>query len=263
MHNPRTYGGSDEETHSEEFEMHYDQNCIDEDIRLLCSSKAKDRPQAEEEEGNHVLDEIKQEYTVKDTVGKPIGNRKLASIANILFLVNMEEEKLKDLNKKYSRPENCPKMVTPKCNSEIWKSKLTSTCRMNEKELQRIKNLHVKATYAVTVASDKIMSSNLLQEQSKELITPIVDALALLGKATVDLNQFRRSNLRSRLPEKMIPLATIVPVGSQWLFGDDLSKRIAQISSMNDALSQTFKSNNQQGRYNQGSASTYHQQHQR
>ena len=85
--------------------MHYDQNCI-EDIRLLCGSKGKDRPQAEEEEGNHVLDEIKQEYDVKDLVGKPIGNRKLASTANNLFLVKMEEEKLKDLNKKYSRPEN-------------------------------------------------------------------------------------------------------------------------------------------------------------
>ena len=33
-------GGSDEEMHSEEFEMHYDQNCIDQDIRLLWSSKA-------------------------------------------------------------------------------------------------------------------------------------------------------------------------------------------------------------------------------
>ena len=167
MHNPRTYGGSDEETHSEEFEMHYDQNCIDEDIRLLCSSKAKDRPQAEEEEGNHVLDEIKQEYTVKDLVGKPIGNRKLASIANNLFLVNMEKEKPKDLNKKYNRPENCPNMVTPKYNSEIWKSNLTSTYRMNEVELQRIENLHVKVSYTVTVASDNIRSSNLLQEQSK------------------------------------------------------------------------------------------------
>ena len=50
MHNPRSYGGRDEETHSEEFEMHYDQNYVDEDIRLLCSSKAKDRPHAEEEE---------------------------------------------------------------------------------------------------------------------------------------------------------------------------------------------------------------------
>ena len=159
--------------HCEAFEMNYDQNCIDEDIRLLCSSKAKDRPQTEEKDENHVLDEIKQEYTAKYLVRKRIGNRKLASIANNLFLVNMEEEKLKDLNKKYSRPENCPNMATPKCNSEIWKSNLTSTYRMDETGLQRIENLHVKAAYAVTVASDKIMSSNLLQEQSKELITPL------------------------------------------------------------------------------------------
>ena len=124
--------------------MHFYQDCIDEDISLLCSSKANDRTQAEKEEGNHVLDGINQEYTVKNLVGKPIGNRRLASIASNIFLVNMAEEKLKDLNKKYSRPENCPNMVTPKCNSEIWKSNPTSIYRMNETELQRIQNLHVK-----------------------------------------------------------------------------------------------------------------------
>ena len=127
--------------------MHDDQNCIDEDIRLLCSSKAnnKPRPQAEKEDENPVFDEIKQDYTVKYLIGKPVGNRKLASIANNLFLVNMEKEKFKDLNKKYSRPENCPNMVTPKCNSEIWKSNLTSSYRINEADLQRIENSHVKA----------------------------------------------------------------------------------------------------------------------
>ena len=73
---------------------------------------------------------------------------------------------------------------------------------MNKIELQKIENLHVKAAYTVTVTSDKIMSSNRLQEQSKELITPFVDALALLGKTTADLNQFRRNNLKPRLPDK-------------------------------------------------------------
>ena len=92
-------------------------------------------------------------------------------------------------------------------------------------------------------------------------MNPLVDALALLEKATADLNKFWRNNLRSRLPGKMRPLTTNVLAGSQWLFSYDLSKRIAQISSMNNALSQTFKSNNQQGRYNHSSASTYHQQH--
>ena len=34
---------------------------------------------------------------------------------------------------------------------------------------------------------------DLLKEQSKELITPLVDPLALLGKTTADLNHFRRN----------------------------------------------------------------------
>ena len=62
---------------------------------------------------------------------------------------------------------------------------------MNEIKLQIIEYLLVKAAYAVTVASDKIMSSNLLQEQSKDLITPLVDALARSGEVIVDLNQFQ------------------------------------------------------------------------
>ena len=62
--------------------MHYYQNCINENIRLLCSNKVKDRLQAEEEDENRVLDEIKQGYTVKGLVGKPFGNEKLASLSS-------------------------------------------------------------------------------------------------------------------------------------------------------------------------------------
>ena len=69
--------------------IHYVQNCIDEDIRLLCISKAKDRSQAEEENESNVLDEIKQEHTMKHLVGKLIGSRKLTYIENNFFLVNM------------------------------------------------------------------------------------------------------------------------------------------------------------------------------
>ena len=192
----RPYGGSDEEMQPEEF--------------------------AEEEDENPVLDEIKQEYTGKDFLAKPIGNRNLASIANNLFLVNMEEKKLEDLNKKSSLPENCPNMVTLKFNSDIWKSNLTSAYKMNKIKLHRIEHY-------------------LLQKQSKELISPVVDPLALLGKTTADLSQFRRNNLRSRLPGKMRQLATNVLIGSQCLFGDNLNKRIAQVSSMTNSLSQYFE----------------------
>ena len=65
----RLYDGSGEEIRYEEFVMHDDQYCIDEDIRLLCSSKTNDRPQVEEEEKHPVLDELNQEYTEKNLIG--------------------------------------------------------------------------------------------------------------------------------------------------------------------------------------------------
>ena len=37
----------------------------------------------------------------------------------------MEEEKLKTINKKYHRPENC--IVAPKVNSEIWNENLQAS----------------------------------------------------------------------------------------------------------------------------------------
>ena len=45
--------------------------------------------------------------------------KKLAKIVNSLFADRMEEEKLKNLNKKYKRPENFPHLSAPKINSEI------------------------------------------------------------------------------------------------------------------------------------------------
>ena len=71
------------------------------------------------------------------------------------------------------------------------------------------------------------------QEQSKELASPLLDGLAFLAKAITNMNQFCRNNLKSRLPERLKPLADNVPGESRWLFGDDLSKRISQINNMN------------------------------
>ena len=78
------------------------------------------------------------------------------------------------------------------------------------------------------------------QDQSKELVFPLIDGLDFLRKAITDMNQFRRNNLKPRLPEKLKPLTDNVPSESQWLFGDDLSKRISGINNMNSTLTQSF-----------------------
>ena len=82
------------------------------------------------------------------------------------------------------------------------------------------------------------------ESQSKELIALLVDALAFLRKVTLELNQFKKDLLKSRLTDKMRQLATNVPGDSTFFFGDDLAKRISEINSSNNSLAQTFDNNN-------------------
>ena len=150
----------------------------------------------------------------------------------------MNEEKFKALHKRYNAPENCPNIIAPKCNAEIWKNILTSPYKINEFRLQNMQNLSAKAAYAVPEACNKILNKmgKMKQDQSKEFLSPLIGGLAFLEKAITDMNRFRGNNLKSRLPEKLKPLMDNVPSESQWFLGDDLSKRITQINSMNSAL---------------------------
>ena len=85
----------------------------------------------------------------------------------------MEEVKIKTINKKYCRPENCPNVVAPKVNSEIWNENLQAAHRMSDINLRKIQLLNVSATYAVTGACDKVASrmGKYKKDLSKELLT--------------------------------------------------------------------------------------------
>ena len=104
---------------------------------------------------------------------------------------------------------------------------------------------------------------------SKELLTPLIDALAFLGQAASETNHFRRDIIRSRLPGRVRQLAKNVPNGLELLFGLDHNKRITQINKTNNALP-TKPSNtvsykpatNQMGRYSNGKNTTYQHHHQ-
>ena len=83
------------------------------------------------------------------------------------------------------------------------------------------------------------MKMNLEFDQCREMITRVIDALALLGVVTAEINQFRSEQMKDQLPTKMQPLTKNAPSECEWLFGKDLSKRINQLNSMNSALIKT------------------------
>ena len=103
------------------------------------------------------------------------------------------------------------------------------------------------------------------KDSNMELLTPLVDSLAFIGKTTKDTNQLRRDILKSRLQAEMKQLTKNVPAESELLFGDDLNKRISQINNINSALAKSaFRPNKNNGRYNKNqipyNTSNNHQQ---
>ena len=67
---------------------------------MFCSSNDKNTHQEEEEDAENVfLEAVSQELSVKEAIGKPLNSNKLTSIANKMFIVNMDEEMFKAMLK--------------------------------------------------------------------------------------------------------------------------------------------------------------------
>ena len=73
----------------------------------------------------------------------------------------MPDEKLKNLVKKYNKPENCPYVFAPKFYSEIWNKNFTTDHKGHDIGLQKNQRHSVKAAHAITDACDRGMDSKL------------------------------------------------------------------------------------------------------
>ena len=112
-----------------------------------------------------------------------------------------EEEKFKNINKKYRRPENFPNIVAPKVRispSEIWNKNLQALHWVTDINLMKIQLLNLSAAYAVIEACEKLISrmGKYKQDLIKKLLTPLVDSSAFIAKATKGTNQLRRDILK-------------------------------------------------------------------
>ena len=70
----------------------------------------------------------------------------------------------------------------------------------------------------------------------KEILTPVINSLALLGTSAIKINQLRRDLVKHKLPANLKPLAKDVPSRSDLLFGHEIKKRLSQFSATNSTL---------------------------
>ncbi|XP_069102430.1 uncharacterized protein [Argopecten irradians] len=150
-------------------------------------------------------------------------------------LVNTACRKASDVTKmaeKYPTPANCGDMTVPRCNPEIW-GKIGRPLQARDFQLKEAQKSVSDGMVPVMKLTEALMNHADFREKFRPLC---IDALSMLGNAVQMLSVRRRYFMRQALPTSYQALCgKDMPITSN-LFGDDLAKRVRDISESNRAF---------------------------
>eukprot|EP00794_Sanderia_malayensis_P010192 gene10192-11239_t len=219
-------------------------------VSLFGGQEFDTNPQ--EVENKAFLDAIDSALMPQAEQGPPISTQ-LAKIINGKFTTEFELSKRKEILEKYPPPSNCDSLQTPKVNPEIW-SKLGANAKKNDMRISALQDTLVKATAAVTVSVNDLLSAR--QQQSspdfKDLIAKLIDSIILTGQVNKELTFKRRDVLRPNLSNdfKQACSRTIKP--TTFLFGDDLPEVLKQLQATDRIVSGATNFSNPAPNYQSG-----------
>ena len=124
----------------------------------------------------------------KNVVLGPEVRPKLAEILDDSARSAMKDDVKADFEKKYPRPENATKMDTVTTNGLVW-DKLDPTRRAMDSKLQHIQGFMLKGMTAVASSIDKLLDK---ADTDREILDPLVDAIALVGQAHFEICLWRK-----------------------------------------------------------------------
>ena len=140
----------------------------------------------------------------------------------------MKDETLKDKLDSYSRPANCQAISQCRVNPEICPI-LKTDSRVLDSKLQKDQQLFLTAATPITRAADELLSPATADVSC--ILKLILDAIAFLGAANVELNSKRRELIRPELSKAYKPLCSEEDDAkpSALLFGDNLPQRCKEL----------------------------------
>ncbi|XP_046576005.1 uncharacterized protein LOC124284012 [Haliotis rubra] len=141
------------------------------------------------------------------------------------------QKKLKEVADRYKRPENCDFLLTPRVNQDIWLQAKPYT-KNRDTKWQGIQNEVVKAMMPMIQVTNDLMVAAIDKGQVnvRELLKKSSDSIKLMTASISIMNQRRRENFRPDLTGAYKRLCSAQLPTTNWLFGDDLSKHIKDIS---------------------------------
>eukprot|EP00794_Sanderia_malayensis_P001708 gene1708-1904_t len=201
---------------------------IDDDC-VSVHADAEDDFSNDEYEPDELLQQLSNELESTEKTGTAV-NQQLADIVSKRWGKQLPQEKIKALCDKYMRPINCKEMHPQiKVNKEVWgfllADKKSTDARLSNVQ-QTIQRVGCIAVNAANYFLQSDHNDNLVNPS--DILTSLVDGIALLGHATADLSTLRRSSLRTAVKPEYKTLTSRDIAHSALLFGSDFTKELKE-----------------------------------
>ncbi|KAJ8043573.1 hypothetical protein HOLleu_10728 [Holothuria leucospilota] len=162
-------------------------------------------------------------FATPENTGEPISDQLVSSI-DYLLSSKLEEKHLTETMDKYPQPSHCNNLLVPKVNPLVWENVLSKT-RSLDLKLQRCQKPLVTGLIAMVKSFEGNEPSEVQQ-----------DAVALLSNAVFELNNVRKELIKPDLHQRYSHLCKQSQLTTQWLFGDDLPKKVKEIDEEHKAV---------------------------
>ena len=197
-----------------------------------------DESEPEESDEDDLINDIASDFSAVEKTDPPIG-KKLASIINNVMFNPVNKEKLVQKLGKHHRPENLNSLKMKKCNPEIWSEMVQSKTRSNDLKTQKMQSCLLKAVGAISKVTNTLLdlknrksfNATTLNKNLSTMVHDCTDSLTLLNQVNAGLEQNRCDHIAYCLDNQYHTLRKNVPTDSEFLFGDDLPKRIMNFTA--------------------------------
>ncbi|CAB3990440.1 Hypothetical predicted protein [Paramuricea clavata] len=159
-----------------------------------------------------------------------------ANLVNKRFAGKLKVAKLKEKCELYIRPGNCDKLKVSLVNPELW-GKLGPPVKTQDLRIENVLQAIVKATVALTEATERITKVTGNIEGKQKIITCLTDSLALPRHATYDLSLRRRDIMRPSINRELRALCSPQIPLTDFLLGDDVQNSLKTIKECNKIAS--------------------------
>ncbi|CAC5410278.1 unnamed protein product [Mytilus coruscus] len=211
-----------------------------------CSENEVDND-IEKAENENVLESMKDFISLDEKTGPKI-NSGLASYMNQGLRTRVNEEKYKDLTKKYDKPANVSSLKVPRVNIGIWKQ-MTPRNKDVDVKLQRLQNLLSKTACPLMYMMDMFVDKSskkegMSREELQAYAVTCRDTYQLFHTCYSEITFRRRSFIKGDIQPQYKGLCDDTTPVTDMLFGDDIKEKIKELDAEHSVCKKVGKDHN-------------------